>query len=317
MREKQSRDLREVMVETLINAVDEGVNLFTLVSDSTSTAKIAPFKDRHPDRLVNVGIAEQCLIGTAAGMALGGVVSVTANAAPFLVHRANEQVKNDICYTNSNVKLVGLSAGVCYGALASTHHAIDDVSIMRGFGNIAIFAPSDPLEAEQIFQYALKYEGPVYIRMDSAKFPVLHDGDYRFRPGKLDILRTGGDISIVAMGSVVHEAVRAGASLAEQGIDAEVVNLSSIRPLDRDGLVASLRKTGLALTVEEHSLHGGVGSIVSVITAEEGLGCRVKRLGFAEGRFPAQGPRGEMRARTGIDALGIFLAAKELLNIPT
>ncbi len=134
---------------TLIEAVDKGVDLIVLVSDSTSKAKIAPFKNRHPDRFVNVGIAEQCLIGTAAGMALGGVVSVTANAAPFLVHRANEQVKNDVCYTNSIVKLVGLSAGVCHGALGGAHHAIDDVSIMRGFGAI-IFAPSDPLEAEKI-----------------------------------------------------------------------------------------------------------------------------------------------------------------------
>jgi transketolase len=311
--ERQARDLREVMVDTLIAAADEGLNLITLVSDSTSTAKIAPFKNRHPDRLVNVGIAEQCLVGMAAGMALGGAVSMTANAAAFLVHRANEQVKNDVCYTNTNVKLVGLNAGVCYGALASTHHAIDDISIMRGFGNIVIFAPSDPLEAEQIFKYALHYKGPVYIRMDSMKFPILHDDDYRFQPGKVDILRPGGDISIVAMGSTVHEAVAAGEVLAGQGIDVEVINLTSIRPLDSKGLVASLRKTGLALTVEEHSLHGGVGSIVAAIAAEEGLGCRVKRLGFAEGSFPVTGPRDEMRARAGIDAPGIIRAAKELL----
>lgn len=311
--ERQARDFREVMVETLIEAVDEGVDLVVLVSDSTSTAKIAPFRDRHPDRLVNIGIAEQCMVGMAAGIALGGTVSVTANAAPFLVHRANEQVKNDVCYSNTNVKLVGLNAGVCYGALGSTHHAIDDVSIMRGFGNILIFAPSDPVETKHIFKYALDYEGPVYIRMDSSKFPVLHDNDYLFQPGKVDILRAGEDISIIALGSTVHEAAAAGELLSEQGIDAEVINLSSIRPLDRAGIVATLRKNGLALTVEEHSLHGGVGSIVSAITAEEGLGCRVKCLGFTEGRFPVAGPRGEMRARAGIDAAGIIRAAKELL----
>ena len=311
--ERQARDLREVMVETLIEAADEGVDLITLVSDSTSTSKIAPFKERHPDRLVNVGIAEQCLVGMAAGMALGGIVSVTANAAPFLVHRANEQIKNDVCYTNSNVKLVGLNAGICYGALASTHHAIDDISIMRGFGNIIILAPSDPIETEQIFKFAMEYKGPVYIRMDSAKFPVLHGDDYRFQPAKLDILRTGGDISIIAMGSTVHEAAAAGEALSGQGIEAEVVNLSSIRPLDRAGLAATLRKNGLALTVEEHSLHGGVGSIVAAIAAEEGLGCRMKRLGFTEGRFPAPGPRSKMRAAAGIDAAGILRAAQELL----
>jgi transketolase len=302
------------MVNTLIKAVGDGVNLVALVSDSTSTAKIAPFKERYPDRLVNVGIAEQCLVGTAAGMALGGFVAVTANAAPFLVHRANEQIKNDVCYTNTNVKLVGLNAGVCYGPLASTHHAIDDLSIMLGFGNILILAPSDPLEAEQIFTYALEYEGPVYIRMDSAKFPLLHRDDYRFAPGKADVLRPGEDIAIFAMGSTVHEAVAAGHSLAEQGIDAEVVNLSSIRPLDREGIIKSLHKTGLALTVEEHSLHGGVGSLISEIAVEEGLACRVKRMGFAEGQFPVPGPRSEMRAHAGIDAPGIADTAKTLLS---
>ena len=127
----RAQDLRNVMVDSFISAVQEGMNIAVVVSDSTSTAKIAPFRDKFPERLINVGIAEQNLVGTAAGMALGGYVAVTANAAPFLVHRANEQVKNDVCYSKTNVKLMGLSAGVCYGALASTHHAIDDVSIMR------------------------------------------------------------------------------------------------------------------------------------------------------------------------------------------
>ena len=312
--ENHTQDLREVMVQTFIEEAEQDRNLVVLVSDSTSTAKIKPFMERFPDKLVNVGIAEQSLVGTAAGMALGGFVAVTANAAPFLVHRANEQVKNDVCYTNANVKLVGLNAGVCYGALASTHHAIDDVSIMRGFGNIQIFAPSDPVEAKQIFQYALDYEGPVYTRMDSAPFPVLHDPDYRFEPGKVDILRQGRDISIIAMGSTVHEAHAAAFMLEEQGIDAEVVNASSIRPVEHEGILASLRKTGLALTVEEHSMHGGVGSLVAEIIAEAGLGCRLKRLGFVEGKFAVPGPRGAMRAHIGIDAQGIVTAAREMLS---
>ena len=312
----KTQDLREVMVDTFIKAVERGVNMVALVSDSTSTAKIAPFKDRYPDRLVNVGIAEQSLVGTAAGMALGGFVAVTANAAPFLVHRANEQVKNDICYTNSNVKLVGLSAGVCYGALASTHHAIDDVSIMRGFGNILIFAPSDPVETEQIFNYALAYEGPVYIRMDSIKFPVLHDKSYQLEPGKIDVLRPGEDISLFAMGSTVFEACAAGNILNDEGISAEVVNVSSIRPLDREGIIKSVRKTGRALTVEEHSIHGGVGSLVSEIVAEEGLCCRVKRLGFPEGKFAIPGPRDEMRAHINIDAEGIVNAVLGIVKNP-
>ncbi len=309
-----AKDLRDVMVETFISAADEGVNLAVLVSDSTSTAKISPFKERFPDRLVNVGIAEQSLVGTAAGMALGGFVAVTTNAAPFLVHRANEQVKNDICYTNTNVKLVGLNAGVCYGALASTHHAIDDVSIMRGFGNIHIFAPSDPLEAEQIFRHALAYDGPVYIRMDSAKFPMLHDESYRFEPGKVDVLRQGGDLSLIAMGSTVHEAVAAADELSEKGIEADVLNISSVRPLDSKTILGSLSKTGCGITVEEHSLHGGIGSLASELVAETGISCRIKRLGFVEGKFAIPGPRNEMRAHVGIDAQGIVRTSMEMVK---
>jgi transketolase len=234
MRQEPKRyDLREAMVQTLLDAVEKGGNLAVVVSDSTSTSKIGPFQEKYPQRVVNVGIAEQNLVGIAAGLSLGGFTVVTANAACFLVARANEQVKNDVCYSNTNVKLVGLNAGVCYGPLASTHHAIDDVSIMLGLGNILILAPSDPVDAAKIFEFALQYEGPVYIRMDSDKFPVLHDNDYHFEPGKTDLLRAGKDISILAMGSTVYEAYFAAEALQANSIDAEVINVSSIRPLDR------------------------------------------------------------------------------------
>ena len=308
------QDLRDVMVDCLMAAAGKNRTLVVLVSDSTSTAKIAPFKERFPDRLVNVGIAEQSLVGTAAGMALGGFTAVTANAAAFLVHRANEQVKNDVCYSDTNVKLVGLNAGVCYGALASTHHAIDDVSIMRGFGNIRIFAPCDGIEAAQVFAHALDIEGPVYIRMDSAKLPDLHDSSYTFTPGQPDLLRQGSDISILAMGSTVHEAVSASLILENQGISARVINLPSIRPLDREALAGALSGTGLALTVEEHSQHGGIGSLVSETIAEGGLNCRVKRLGFVEGQFAVSGPRDQMRKHIGIDAEGVAATAMETIK---
>ena len=156
METQEKTGLREVMVQALIEAVEDNVNLAVLVSDSTSTSKIAPFQEKYPDRLINVGIAEQNLIGVAVGLSLGGYVAVTANAAPFLVARSNEQIKNDVCYSQTNVKLVGLNAGVGYGALGSTHHAIDDIAIMRGFGNIIVLAPADPIETQKIFKYALE-----------------------------------------------------------------------------------------------------------------------------------------------------------------
>ncbi|THB73069.1 MAG: transketolase family protein [Desulfobulbaceae bacterium] len=303
------------MVDSFISSVQSGLNIAVLVSDSTSTAKISPFSDKFPERLINVGIAEQSLVGTAAGMALGGYVAITTNAAPFLVHRANEQVQNDVCYSNTNVKLMGLNAGVCYGALASTHHAIDDISIMRGFGNIQIFAPSDSIEAEQIFAYAFNHVGPVYIRMDSAQLPHIHDHEYEFIVGQPDIMFEGDDLTIISMGSSSYEAVWAKRMLAKEGISAEIINLPSIRPLDHRKIVESLAKTGLVITVEEHSQHGGIGSLISEIIAEHGIGCRMKRLGFPEGAFAVSGPREQMREYVGIDAKGITKTAKEMISL--
>jgi len=305
-------DLREVMVQTFIDAVEKNTNLAVVVSDSTSTSKIQPFQERFPERLVNVGIAEQNLVGIAAGLSLGGFVAITANAACFLTTRANEQVKNDICYSNTNVKLVGLNAGVCYGPLASTHHAIDDISTMLALGNILILAPSDPIDTKSIFEFALGYEGPVYIRMDSGKFPVIHKEDYQFEPGKVDLLKAGSDLSIIAMGSTAYEAFFAAKDSQANGIDVEVLNISSVRPLDKAAIAESVRKTKRVITVEEHSLHGGLGSIVSEIIAEQRLRAKLVRLGIPQGQFSKAGPRNEIRAYYKIDENGIIETAKML-----
>ena len=314
MAEQTKTDLREVMVRSFIRAVEDNINLVVLVSDSTSTSKIAPFKEKYPERLINVGIAEQNMIGVAVGLSLGGYVAVTANAAPFLVSRSNEQLKNDVCYSDTNVKLVGLNAGVCYGSLGSTHHAIDDISIMRGWANVLILAPSDPVETEQIFRFALEHVGPVYIRMDNVKFPTLHNQDYQFEPGKVDVLTTGDDVTIFAVGSVVHEAYAAAQTLKADSINAEVINVSSVRPMDKKGIIESIQKTKKVITVEEHSLHGGLGSLISEIIAEAGLSIRLVRLGIPEGQFSKAGPRAELRAYYKIDKDGIVETAKKLLH---
>ncbi|WP_313113912.1 transketolase C-terminal domain-containing protein [Pseudescherichia sp.] len=309
-----SEHLANVMVEAFIDAVERGVDLVPVVADSTSTAKISPFIKQYPDRIVNVGIAEQTLVGAAAGLALGGKIAVTCNAAPFLISRANEQVKVDICYNNTNVKLFGLNAGASYGPLASTHHSIDDISVMRGFGNIQIFAPSSPLECRQIIEYALEHVGPVYIRMDGKALPELHDDKYKFVPGAVDVLREGDDVTLVAMGSTVHEAVDAAEQLAEQGISASVINVPSIRPLDRDALFAALQKSKHIISVEEHNVNGGVGSIVAEVLAENGHGAVLKRLGIPDGDYAIAADRKDMRAYHGFDVTGIVNQTLALIN---
>ena len=304
--------LANVMVQAFIDAVENGVDLVPVVADSTSTAKIAPFIKQFPDRLVNVGIAEQSMVGMAAGLALGGKVAVTCNAAPFLISRANEQIKVDVCYNNTNVKLFGLNAGASYGPLASTHHAIDDLAVMRGFGNIEIYAPSSPRECRQIIDYALQHQGPVYIRLDGKALPELYAENYRFVSGAVNTLREGHDLALVATGSTVHEIVEAAQTLAESGIQAQVVSVPSIRPCDTSALLAALKGCNAVITVEEHNVNGGLGSLVAEVMAEAGIGIPLKRLGIPDGEYAAAADRGWMRQHHGFDAQAIIALAKTM-----
>jgi transketolase len=318
----EAADLRDGAVGALTELVEGGADVVVMVSDSTSTSKIGPFQKRFGDRVINVGIAEQNMVGMAAGMALGNHVVFTANAAPFLVARANEQVKNDVCYSQTNVKMLGLNAGVAYGPLASTHHAIDDISIMSGFGNVQIFAPCDALEAAQMVRYAASVDGPVYIRLDNAKFPVLHDADHVFRPGTPDVLLRGPQgpdvvgrrTVIVALGSVVGEAFAACEALHAKGIAPTLINLSSIRPLDTDALAEVLSEHDLIVTAEEHSLHGGIGALIAMQLARRGIARRLATLGITEGEFAHYGTRAGIRKHYAIDAAGIEQAVLALMS---
>jgi transketolase len=309
-----SEHLASVMVERLIAAVHQGLDVVPVVADSTSTAKIAPFIAQFPDRMVNVGIAEQALVGMAAGLALGGKIAVTCNAAPFLISRANEQVKVDVCYNNTNVKLIGLNSGASYGPLASTHHSIDDISVMRGFGNIEIYAPASPNQCRKIIDYALNKVGPVYIRLDGKPLPELFDDSYQFVPGKIDILSQGDDVAIVAMGSTVHELVEVKTLLDQQGISAKLIGSSSIRPCDTVDLAKQLNGIKYVISVEEHNINGGVGSMVAEVIAENGIATRLVRLGIPDGSYALAADRSSLRAYHGFDAKSIVAKAQELLK---
>jgi transketolase len=281
-------DLRDGAVGAIGRLTEAGKDIIVMVADSTSTAKIGAFMKAYPDRVVNVGI-------------------------PFLVGRANEQVKNDICYSATNVKMLGLNAGVAYGPLASTHHAIDDISVMSGFGTVQIFAPCDEVETAQVIEYAASIDGPVYIRLDNAKFPIVHDAQYRFTPGRPDVLLEGKGVVVIALGSVVGEALEACETLkSEDGIDPTLINLSSLRPLDHDALAAIIERHDAVVTVEEHSLHGGIGATVAVLLARRRLSKSLDMLGITEGEFAHYGTRKGIRKHYRIDAAGIAQTVRAL-----
>lgn len=306
------QDLREIFINTLQEIRQQNDKLVVLVSDSTSTSKIKPFMEKFPDAVINIGIAEQNMVGIAAGMSLGGYIPMTANAAPFLLGRANEQVKVDICYAQTNVKLVGLNPGFAYGALGSSHHCLDDISTVLALGNIEVFAPGDPVETAAITRYAVTKTGPVYIRLDSYKAENIHDPQYRFIPGAPVLLREGKDITIIALGTAVHEALAAAEDLEKKGIKAEIILLSSLRPLDPQKIITSLQKTACVLTLEEHTIHGGIGSLVSEIILEQELRCVIKKLGVPNGEFAPASPREDIKKHYYLDKEGIVKQAHQL-----
>lgn len=306
--------LRETQIAVYMNLIERGANLVYLVSDSVSTSKLKPLLQAYPDRVVNVGIAEQNLLGVAAGLANGGFIPVTGNATPFLISRSNEQLKVDISYTNSNVKVNGLHAGFSYGTDGCTHHEVNDVSVVRGFPNFEIFVPCDPRECAQMVEYAVTERvGPVYTSLNTGNFPVITGEDYRFIPGKPVQFAVGTDLTIVALGTAVHDAIEA-LTLLGKACNADVFSLTSVRPLDVSTIVDSIRKTGRVLTIEQHSTHGGAGSLMAECIAERGLGARLKRLGIPEGTYTKNWIAADNKVYFGLDARGVAGSIKSFLG---
>ncbi|WJV63020.1 transketolase C-terminal domain-containing protein [Pectobacteriaceae bacterium C52] len=292
------QDLRDAVVATLLEAQNAGADLCVVVADSTSTSKISPFEKAFPERVVNVGIAEQNMVGIAAGLSLSGSTVFTANAAPFLLARANEQVKNDICYTEANVKMLGLNAGFAYGPLGATHHCMNDIAIARSMGNLQIFAPADAVQASAVVRHAIVHRGPVYIRMDSDKLPVLHDEDWRFTPSKPVVLQQGADTVVFCLGTLAHEALAASP-------DITVVSLPSLWPLDEQAMLNLIHEHQTVITMEEHVLSGGLGSIVGEILLRHQLRPTFIPLGIPPYEFTHSSSRSTLRRQFRIDTAGL------------
>jgi len=298
-------ELRDVQITAYIDLIHQGADIYYLVSDSVSTSKVKPLKELFPERVINVGIAEQNLMGIAAGMANGGVIPVTGNAAAFLISRSNEQLKVDISYTGSNVKVNGMHAGFSYGTDGVTHHELNDIGFIRGMPGFEIYSPCDPRECAQMTVYGVQNrQGPVYTSLNSGKFPVITPENHVFKPGVPIQFSEGKDITIIALGSAVHDALKAVEKLGNS-LSCAIFSITSIRPFIPDMLVNSIRQTGLVLTVEQHSTHGGVGSLVAESIAESGLRARLKRLGVPEGSFSKNWIQADNKVHFKLDAAGI------------
>jgi transketolase len=258
-------DCRDAFAQALEDVALHDPHICAVVNDSVGSSKIADFAKRFPERLINVGIAEQTMVGLAAGLANGGKVPFVCAASCFLTGRALEQIKADVAYSDANVKLCGMSPGMAYGELGPTHHSIEDLAWTRTIANLTVIVPADPLETDQALRVAAEVHGPVFLRISRMPVPAVHVDDYQFAIGRATELRSGSDVTLIAIGTMVSRALEAAELLAGADVGARVINMSTVRPIDREAIVAAAQETGHIVTIEEHSIYGGLGSAVAEV----------------------------------------------------
>ncbi|MBS5985655.1 transketolase family protein [Clostridium sp.] len=260
---------RQVICDTLMELAKDDKDIYVLTSDSRGSASMTNFANEYPKQFVEVGIAEQNLVGIAAGLATTGKKCFAASPACFLTMRSIEQVKVDVAYSNTNVKLIGISGGVSYGALGMSHHSLQDIAVMRAIPNMDIFLPADRFETEKLVRELAKYDKPAYIRIGRNPVDDVYEStDFEFEIGKANVMREGKDITIIATGETVKPAIEASDELKELGIKCRVLNMHTIKPLDKEAIIKAAKETGHIITVEEHSIYGGLGAAVSEVVVQ-------------------------------------------------
>ncbi len=300
---------RESYGNALKELAEEFPNLVVLDADLAAATKTSVFRKAYPDRHIDCGIAESNMMGVAAGLSLVGKIPFVSSFAMFAAGRAFEQVRNSVGYPHLNVKIGATHAGITVGEDGATHQCNEDIALMRTIPGMVVMCPADDVEAKAAVRAALEHEGPVYIRFGRAAVPVINDRpDYAFAIGKGSILREGSDVTIVATGICVDSALGAAGLLEAEGISAEVVSICTIKPLDEDIVINSAKKTGRVVTVEEHSVIGGLGSAVcDALSASHPT--RVKKLGMQD-VFGESGSAAALVQKYGLDAEGVYKSVK-------
>ena len=285
-------------------------NLVVLDADLAGATKTGVFQKAFPDRFFDCGIAESNMICVAAGMATTGLVPFASSFAMFAAGRAFEQVRNSIGYPHLNVKICATHGGISVGEDGASHQCCEDFALMRSIPGMVVMSPADDVEARAMIKAAYEYQGPVYIRLGRAAVPVVHAEDETFEIGKGKVLREGKDVAIIANGLMVYEAVQAAEELAAAGIDAMVINICTIKPLDEELVLAAAKKCGKVITAEEHSVIGGLGEAVCSLLSEK-LPTPVKRIGVND-EFGHSGSAADLLKQFGLSAENIVKTAKEM-----
>lgn len=303
-------DCRDAFADTLISLAESDERIVAVVNDSVGSSKLGGFQERFPHRLINVGIAEQAMVGVAAGLAAGGRLPFVSAASCFLTARAMEQIKVDIAYSQHHVVLCGQSPGVAYGELGPTHHSPEDLAWLRAIPGLEIVVPADPAETAAAVRWAAAHDGPVFLRISRTGVPALYRDGIDFRSGRSELLRDGNDVTIVALGTAVARALTAADELSLRGVEARVLAVTSLAPLDEDALVEAARGTSGVVTVEE-AYTCGLGGAVAELLARR-LPTSMRMLGLRG--FAPTGSVEHIHERSGVTAAAIASACVELLG---
>lgn len=293
-------------------AAEGAENLVVLDADLSAATKTGIFKKAYPERHINCGIAESNMMCVAAGLSTMGLVPFASSFAMFASGRAFEQIRNSIGYPHLNVKIGATHAGISVGEDGASHQCCEDFALMRSIPGMTVICPADDVEAKQAVKAAYALDGPVYLRFGRLAVPVFHSDDYKFEIGKGEVITEGSDVTIIANGLMVAEAIEAEKMLSADGISAEVINIATIKPLDKELVVKSAKKTGRVITVEEHNIVGGLGEAVCAALSEE-CPTPVKRIGVND-EFGHSGPAKDLLKQFGLSAENIYKTAKEFVK---
>ena len=306
----------DVFAETLIELAHKDRNILVVTSDSRGSGRVTPFAEQFPEQMVEIGIAEQNLVGVSAGLASMGKIVFAVSPACFLTARALEQIKNDVAYSDHPVKVIGISAGVSYGALGTTHHSLHDFAALQAINNIDIVAPADNFETRCVIQSAIHHPRPIYIRFGKKVMPTLHADHTRFEIGKaiqLSPVRDRYDIALIANGETVAPAYLASQQLADKGLTCCVLSLHSIRPFDEDAVKQAAARSKVVITVEEHSVNGGLGSRVASCLMQACIFRPMQIVGIPD-EHTVSGSQAEIFTHYGISPPGIEQTALQLMH---
>ena len=303
---------RDAYGKTLVKLGKENPEIVVLEADCSSSTRTSVFRESFPDRFFNLGIAEANMIGFAAGLATCGKIVFVSTFAVFGSSRVFDQVRTSIAWPKLNVKIVVTHAGISVGEDGASHQAIEDIALMRSLANMTVIVPADGIETEKAIIACTKVQGPFYIRLGRAKFPIVFSNDYEFKIGKGVVLRDGKDATIIAIGLMVFEALQAADELEKEGITTRVINMSTIKPIDKELIIQAAKDTGAIVTCEEHSIIGGLGSAVAEVLVEN---CPVsmKRIGVPD-RFGFSATPDELLERFEMKSTHIVKAVKGIIN---